>query len=137
MKRRDRLVLKYRRAIDWARTYLAAPVVVIYYYTGTETDCPDCVYDPINKESIDPSCPTCSGRGRIQTERALTVNANVSWRGITDQYNYMRLPGGNIEAGDVIVSCKLNDVLLDTGKPGGQTYFDIAHYILVNDRKCK
>lgn len=137
MKRRDRLVQKYRKAMDWARTYLAADVVIINYYTGESSDCPDCTYDPMNNESTNINCPLCNGTGKIRTEINKTIYANVSWRGITEKYAWTNLPGGKVESGDVVISCKLVDVLTNTSNTASQTYFDICNYVMVNNRKCK
>lgn len=135
--KREYVVARYRSAVDFSREYLASEVVTIYYYTGVEEDCPDCEYDYVNKESLNIDCPTCLGLGRIRQELAKTLSANVSWRGITESYNRMQLSGGFIEAGDVIISCLLSDALIDPNNTAGETYFDKANYVLVNNRRCK
>lgn len=43
----------------------------------TTSDCPDCGYDPIRKESTDPSCPTCGGTGLIRTEVDTDIPSSV------------------------------------------------------------
>jgi hypothetical protein len=43
----------------------------------SEVDCPDCGYDPIRRESTDPYCPTCDGRGKKVTEQIFTIPSSV------------------------------------------------------------
>jgi len=50
---------------------------VILRQKGTATDC-TCGYDPVTKESSDPSCAYCSGTGKIYSNDKITViDANV------------------------------------------------------------
>jgi len=133
MSKRDYIVKKYRKAIDFAREYLASDIV-IYYKTG-EIDCPLCNYDPISKEGDNPYC-ICSGLGKIETIASKTVSANISRRGISSEYQQIIHKLGILDRGDYVVSCKIDDVLVAPNDPTGPTYFDIAKYIMVNNMKC-
>ena len=113
-----------------------ADIVDVYYYLDTGTDCPSCVYDPINKESVNPDCPECGGIGKIIDELKKTIDATVGWRGISDEYERVRIPGGTLNQGDAVISCKLTDALINSADLTSATYFDIANYIMVNSRKC-
>lgn len=46
-------------------------------YQSTKTDCSNCGYDPIRKESTNLNCPTCGGSGSIVTETFKEVPSSI------------------------------------------------------------
>jgi hypothetical protein len=46
-------------------------------YRNTDSDCPTCQYDPVRKESTDPHCQTCDGKGRMIVEKFYSIPASV------------------------------------------------------------
>ena len=39
----------------------------------TKTDCPDCGFDPVRHESVNPNCKTCGGSGFIEQDNPITI----------------------------------------------------------------
>ena len=76
---------------------------VILYQRGTESDCPDCGYDPVTEESSDPNCPTCGGIGKIYTDDIITV-MDGNLRELSGE-SALRRDLGNISSGAVLLFC--------------------------------
>lgn len=125
------IVKKYKKAIDNARAALANDIVV-YYKTGNRINCGTCLWDPVNKESLDPNCPECNGNFYQDEVYAKTIKASTSWVGLSDKYIPLQLVGGQINRGDVYISCKLSDVLYDITNISGETIFHRATKIDIN-----
>jgi len=65
---------------------------VTVYKHDSESDCPNCYYDAINRESTGKyngtgtrpftvgRCPVCRGRGTLTTKRKRDIHALVTWR---------------------------------------------------------
>jgi hypothetical protein len=130
---RDSIVRKYKKAVDNARLALANDIV-IYYKTGNKITVTSAEWDPINNEMIDINSVSDNPlRDEILTK---TVKATTSRLGISDKYQPIQTAGGKIDRNEVIISCKLSDVLLDPTQVSGETLFHRAVKIDVNGDFC-
>lgn len=129
---RKSIIKKYKKGVDKLRRALAAPIYV-YYRTGERIECGSCVWDPVNKESLDPDCAECAGnhyRDEILVKR---IVANTNWAGMSEKYLPIRTPAGTLEKNDVLISCYLKDALIDPSDLSGDTVFKRATKITIND----
>lgn len=117
---RTRAIKVFKSAVDKAHDILATNIT-IYYKTGATVECPDCTWDPILKEALDPNCATCGGNHYLDEITTKIIKATVAWGGLGDQYRQINLPGGPLDVNDAWISCKLSDVLVDPSSTAGNT----------------
>lgn len=127
---KSRAIKVFKKAVDKAHDILATEITV-YYKTGSRIICPDCVYDPVLKESRNPNCPTCNGNFYQDEILSKVINATVAWAGLSNRYIPQEIHAGRLDINDVYISCKLSDVLLDQSSTGGRTIFHLATKINV------
>ena len=73
----------------------------VHFIKQKRTDCPECVFDPINQESSNPFCPSCDGVGFISVEIKTPIVASVD-RATGLEHIYQ--PGGRLQKGSVIMT---------------------------------
>lgn len=94
---------------------------VTIYRPDTESDCPNCFYDAINRESTGRyngtgsrpftvgRCPVCRGRGTLTTKRKRDIHALVTWRPRPEgmmQNSTQFIPGGKASETNVRLKTK-------------------------------
>jgi hypothetical protein len=95
----------------------------------SETDCPDCGYDPIRKESTDPYCPTCDGRGMIVSETYYDIPSSVE---TSADFTYSYAETGRLLDGEVLATIdilEINTVLNVDGKFNMDSQSDIKAFL--------
>jgi hypothetical protein len=114
---------KYKKAVDKSREALADPIT-IYYRTGNKL-ATTAGYDPVNKEPLNPDAPGNPTEGTRFNDEIATkiIQATTSWIGLSDKYIPLELAGGQLDVGDVFITCKLADVLLDPADTSSRTIF--------------
>ena len=124
-----------KKAIDdWGRS-----ITIVY---GTSTTCAHCntyyAYDPINKESTNVYCSTCSGKYYYDTENELEIKG-VLKSFVTDMgsHDYLLHKFGYVPDEDGRLTCWLEDVLINTNSSVGRSYLDLDYNIRieVDDKK--
>jgi hypothetical protein len=83
----------------------------IAVYRNTKTICPNCIYDPIRKESTDYNCQTCGGTGQIIVEVFYSIPASVETE---EDFKYDFSRAGRFVKGEILVTIdivELNTVL--------------------------
>jgi hypothetical protein len=138
---RRSIIQKARRAIEKTFDALAIPStasqeegVIIEYDNGDRTPCPDCGgIDPINGRPLDPNCTTCNGLGYPYSRSTVQIAAIVSHIDPTSSTRWGETAAGRFEVGDVYLSCKLTDVLIDPSNKTGPTYFDKATKVTIQN----
>jgi len=135
---RRSLIRKARKAISKAHDGLAIPAsitpeegIVIEYDTGDRTKCNVCVFDPINDTSSDPDCQTCGGTGYLNNRGTIQIGAIMSKISPGASSEWGMSTAGRYDIGDVVLSCKLADVLVDSTNLQGDTFFDRAFKVTV------
>lgn len=125
---RQSVIDKYRKAVDNARSALASEITV-YYKTGNKI-VGNGSWDPVNQEAVDPNLDD----GNYYWDEVLskTIMASTSRIGLSDKYMPIQLVGGQINRNDVVISCKLEDVLIDPSTTSGETIFHKATKIEIN-----
>lgn len=95
----------------------------------TSTDCPDCSYDPIRKESTDPSCPTCDGKGVIQTQVNTDIVSSVE---TSADFIYSYAEVGRLLDGEVVATIdnlEMTTILNPNGKYSMDNQLDIKKFL--------
>jgi hypothetical protein len=132
---RDSIIRKYKKAVDKSRDALGSPITV-YYRTGDKISPPTgVVWDPVNLESMDPNAPSLSGNLYLDEIANKTINANISWVGMSNKYQRINLAGGELDNTDVYITCKLADILIDPASTSGDTMFQRCIYVDINGKK--
>lgn len=94
----------------------------IRLYKHTESDCPDCSYDPIRKESTNQNCPTCDGKGVIIVNTYNEISASIEQEG---DLKYDFTNAGIITKGQIFATIdiqEINDIL------NSNSTFDLNDY---------
>lgn len=130
---RNSIIRKYRKAVDRARDALGSEIT-IYYKTGNRVSSSE-PWDPVNLETVNPN--VADNNNYLDEIDTKVIYATTSWTGLSDRYIPMNIPGGEIDRNDVIISCKLSDVLLDPSTTSGDTYFHNAVRIEIGGRFVK
>jgi hypothetical protein len=73
----------------------------------SETDCPDCGYDPIRKESTDPYCDTCNGKGKIVTESYYDIPSSVE---TADDFRFEYGNTGRLLDGEILATIDSKEI---------------------------
>lgn len=106
---------------------------VVYFVKNIESDCPDCVYDPIRKRSANSFCPTCGGEGVIKSEEKTALVASVDRStGFENSYQL----GGRLPVGSVVVTIHESQ-LVGNGYDLDSDWVSVADYIEVAGKKYK
>jgi hypothetical protein len=93
----------------------------IRLYKSTKTDCPDCGYDPVRKESTNFNCQTCGGEGSVIVETYIEIPASVeSYEDL--KFNFTR--AGELTRGQV--NCTIDMLEL-------KTYLNLDNKFDLND----
>src|SRR5690606_34009262 len=81
----------------------------------SESDCPDCNYDPVRKESTDPYCPTCDGRGKDVDEQIFTTPSSIETE---EDFAFEYSNAGRLSKGQILATIdKLEiDTVLNSDK---------------------
>jgi hypothetical protein len=81
----------------------------------TTTPCPNCKFDPIRKESTDPTCPTCGGAGVIQTPVNTDIPASVETK---EDFVYSFAEVGRLLDGEVLATIDKLEIVTILNKNG-------------------
>lgn len=100
--------------------------VAIEAVLATETSCPDCGYDPVNKEAANPTCAACGGRGKVIGENLVTLNASVEFVSGMDSVHTL---AGKFEKGTVVATIHVSE-LERTGIDIGS----VKHFVIYGKR---
>lgn len=76
-------------------------------YKHTEEDCPDCGYDPIRKESTDPYCDTCEGKGKIEKETYTQIPTSIQTE---DDFQFDFTQAGRLEQGEILITIDRKEI---------------------------
>lgn len=126
---------KYTEAMDQVLEEFGREIDLYERDTDNATDCPDCDWDSVNEESMDPNCTTCDGLGKIYpiTNRHIT-GVGVRWFDGSGRWD--RTAVGRFEAGDCRLTMMLKKVAKNPNDLSAGTYFDDAYRIVVDDVEC-
>jgi len=109
---------------DWGKN-----ILIIY---GSTANCSSCGYDPVNKESTNVSCSTCSGKFFYQTENTKCIKAVVkTFVGDLRNIDHALYKYGYLPEHDARITCMLSDVLINDASVTGRTYLDVGKNIRV------
>ena len=115
---------------DYGRT-----IKIVYASTAT---CNSCGYDPINKESTNVTCSTCSGQYYYQTETNLFVKGVVyTFLGNMRFQDYALQKIGLFPDTDARLTCWLTDVLVNEDSATGSSYLDVGKNIRIESGGIK
>jgi hypothetical protein len=134
----------YQPNIAAIKHQLGRPVDIVY--KESESGCPNCFYDGVNKTSTNRyratgpipftkgTCPYCKGIGMITTTGQISVSGNVNYiiDGSDDRY---AVPGGKFDDNDGDISFLLSECYITTGSYTGQLVFDICQYLQVHGQR--
>lgn len=79
----------------------------VRFYTSTNSQCPDCEYDPVRKESTNSSCPTCGGTGSITTYAYKEIDCSVETE---KDFQYDFKQAGKITKGQIFVTVDIKEI---------------------------
>jgi len=94
-----------------------------------KADCPTCNYDPIRRESTDPYCDYCDGKGKIFTPTFYDIPSSVE---TTEDFQYEFSKAGRIMDGEILATIDIQeiDTVLDpTGKYNMDDKNDIKRFL--------
>jgi len=94
------------------------------------SDCPDCTYDPVNKESTDPSCQTCGGAGQILDEKKAKIKAFVNYYNTSEEEQGPGVVGTN--SCRVSVDSRTAFVYREFLQPNYRIYIDDDVYEIIS-----
>jgi hypothetical protein len=95
----------------------------------TNSDCPDCGYDPIRKESTDPSCPTCGGKGVIQTQVNIDIPSSIE---TAQDFIYSYAEVGRLLDGEIVATIdnlEIKTILNSSNKYSMDSQDDIKKFL--------
>lgn len=101
----------------------------IHLHSNVKSDCPDCSFDPIRKESTDYNCPTCGGVGYLITDSYQTIPASVETE---DDFKYDFTSVGKVVNGKIYVtidSKEVAEILNISNKFNMNNYDDVKSLI--------
>jgi hypothetical protein len=101
----------------------------ISLYVNTKTDCPDCDFDPVRKESTDPNCQTCGGVGKIITEVSYDIPASVEQE---EDFKYDFSKAGKFLKGQIYATLdilEINTILDPTSKYDLNDYKQMKSFV--------
>ena len=126
----SRLVKTFQTTLRDLRKDLGR-TITIWYKTGDPT-VPTGTLDPVNLEPVDPTNPL------VPTKTVKTIKYVIIHYGPEDN-PFVYTPGGRLEQGEVRLSMKLRDVLVDQSDVNGDTYFESAIKVIIdgNDFEVK
>lgn len=113
---------------------------IIVYQSDTESECPNCYYDKVNRTSsgvyktggstyfVVGRCPVCLGRGVLVTTRKKCINGIIIWNPSGDAMNALTFTQAGFE-GATRVEIKTDPCNLELIKN--------AKYVLIDGLKCK
>jgi hypothetical protein len=107
----------------------------VYLDNPDKIDCPQCGWDPINLEGLDPQCSICGGIGKINVYIVIQIH-NVAVRWFDGTVIFDRTTAGRYETGDCRLTMKLEDALINPVNEGGDTYFHRARKVMVDNIEC-
>jgi hypothetical protein len=123
----NRQVKLIQRTTDNVRESLGREVQV---YVGSGILAPGETWDPVNQEYVDPMADL------VYDDTIYTIDkATVRWVDKGGVYEF--LPGGRVRPGDVLVKCKLEDVLMSGTDVNNDTVFHHARKVIVDGVVCK
>ena len=73
----------------------------------SKTDCPDCGYDPIRKESTDPYCETCDGKGSIESLAYNEIPVSIETE---KDFQYKFTNAGKITDGEIFLTIDIKEI---------------------------
>jgi hypothetical protein len=76
-------------------------------YKTSNSDCTDCDYDPIRKESTDINCETCGGTGSISTSTYSEIDASVEQE---EDFKKHYQDTGAVTKGKIFVTIDIADI---------------------------
>jgi hypothetical protein len=98
-------------------------------YKNNESDCPDCGYDPIRKESTNPYCNTCDGTGKIATEIFYDIPSSIE---TAEDFTFDYGHAGRLLEGEVLATIdvkEIKEVLNTDGKYSMDNQIDIKNFL--------
>lgn len=98
-------------------------------YHNHETDCPDCGYDPIRKESTNLNCQTCDGIGKIIDSITYTIPSSIETE---EDFSFDYANVGRISNGEILAtidSLEIKTILNTDGKYSMDNYQDIKKFL--------
>lgn len=131
---------KFKKSWDRVKNGLSRSIAI--YQTGTESECPNCYYDKVNRSSsgvpksspgdenyfTTGRCPVCYGKGILTTVRRTYIKGIVIWNPSGDKMNVMLSGQPGLQSG-TLVEIKTDPKYLNTLKT--------SNYIVVDGLKCK
>ena len=106
-----------------------------FFIKEIDTDCPDCVFDPVYGYSSNIGCPTCGGSGRITEQKETKIVASIQ-RVVGTENIYQ--PGGRLQKGSIIMTAhekELKRAGFDLNEDWSMAFDWIE--LAVDDRKVK
>jgi len=129
---------RFKKAFSRFRDGFSRQIVV--YLAPTESECPNCYYDKVNRTSSGVyktggstyfavgRCPVCQGAGVLTTTRRKCIEGIVIWNPSGDAMNSLTFTPAGFE-GATRVEIKTDPCNLDSIKN--------AKYVLIDGLKCK
>jgi len=131
---------KFKKVWDSVVYNLGRKIVI--YLSDTESECPNCYYDKVNKSSSgvakssvgDPNyfvvgrCPVCNGKGVLTTTRKKCIYGIVVWNPAGDAMNSLTFTEAGYE-GATVVEIKTD--------PCNLNIIENSKYALIDGVKCK
>lgn len=131
---RKSTIRKVNKAIDKIYEILALPSsvaatdgIVIHYDNRDRTT--TLAVDPTTGEPLDPE------NELAYPDSVSTIQVTAIISKVTPNVNtqYIEATAGRLDIGDVLIGCKIKDVLVDPSDTSGDTYFDRAHKVMVQN----
>ena len=99
----------------------------------SSSDCPDCNFNPVTKQSTDAKCQTCGGRGRVYSSKRIVLPAFVQRRRIRDT----SISGGINLEGEIQLYVDYRTVMNFKRFLNGRNrlYIDNAEYEIVDNAR--
>jgi hypothetical protein len=74
---------------------------IVYFVKQKKEPCSECIFDPIRRESTNPFCPVCGGKGFVTQDVKTAITACVDRAtGLENVYQ----AGGRLQKGDVVMT---------------------------------
>lgn len=95
----------------------------------SKTLCPDCIYDPVRKESTDYNCETCDGTGFTVVETVNTISASVEQ---SEDFKYDFSKAGKFVKGQIYITLdilEIKNVLNPTSQYNLDDYNQLKNFV--------
>ena len=120
---------------------------IIFYWTESDSFCPNCLFDTVNNMSAgiynpiesysgtpfdNNRCPICNGIGKIQVSGSQQLSGTIYY---PNTANRQDIPGGYFDGSRAEISFIIPDTICTSGVYSGKRYYEFSEYITFDGHK--